>query len=197
MPMDPSMENSNALKAKELQAFPEQDHAAHIGTHRAFMSSTLVRTSVLAMASLQSHISQHISFLARQLVMEENKQTLEELAQQFGQQIPPEIMQQLQNKIEAEIADKQAELTENMVAEEQEYLEGQGQDPLVELKKQELLIKEQDNARKAAADQSDAQLNAAKLAQKTEIDQAKLEQNAKIAQARMNNQINLANIKKQ
>ena len=99
--------------------------------------------------------------------------------------------------MEAEIADKQAELTENMVAEEQEYLEGQGQDPLVELKKQELLIKEQDNARKAAADQSDAQLNAAKLAQKTEIDQAKLEQNAKIAQARMNNQINLANIKKQ
>ena len=197
MPMDPSMENSNALKAKELQAFPEQDHAAHIRTHRAFMSSTLVRTSVLAMASLQSHISQHISFLARQLVMEENKQTLEELAQQFGQQIPPEIMQQLQNKMEAEIADKQAELTENMVAEEQEYLEGQGQDPLVELKKQELLIKEQDNARKAAADQSDAQLNAAKLAQKTEIDQAKLEQNAKIAQARMNNQINLANIKKQ
>jgi len=84
-----------------------------------------------------------------------------------------------------------------MIQEEQEYLEGQGQDPLVELKKQELLIKEQDNARKAAADQSDAQLNAAKLAQKTEIDQAKLEQNAKIAQARMNNQINLANIKKQ
>ena len=195
-PIDPAMENSQALKAKELQAFPEQDHAAHIRTHRAFMSSSLVRQSVLALASLQSHISQHISFLARQLVMEENKQTLEELAKQFGDQVPPEIQQQLQLKLEAEIADKEAELTENMVAEEQEYLEGQGADPLVELKKQELFIKEQDNMRKAAYDQSRAEIDTAKLAQKSQIDNAKLDQNAKIAEARMENQRELAEMRK-
>ena len=31
-----------ALKAKELQAWPEQNHSAHIKAHRAFMSSSLV-----------------------------------------------------------------------------------------------------------------------------------------------------------
>ena len=46
------------------------------------MSSSLVRSSMLAMASLQAHISQHIGFLARQMVMEQNKEMLEKVAQQ-------------------------------------------------------------------------------------------------------------------
>ena len=67
-PMDPGMENSAVLLQRPLQAFQEQNHEAHIETHRAFMSSYLVKNTPNIMALLQSHISQHISFKARKIV---------------------------------------------------------------------------------------------------------------------------------
>ena len=76
------------------------------------------------MASLQAHISQHIGFLARQMVMEQNKEMLEKVAQQYGNQMPPEVQQQLTVMLESQIAEMEAQITEEIVAEEQEYLEG-------------------------------------------------------------------------
>ena len=195
-PKDPAIENSDALKAQELQAYPEQNHSAHIKAHRAFMSSSLVRSSMLAMASLQAHISQHIGFLARQMVMEQNKEMLEKVAQQYGDQMPPEVQKQLTVMLESQIAEMEAQITEEIVAEEQEYLEGSGQDPLVELKNRELDIKEQDAMRKAQYDEGRSVLDTAKLAQKAQIDQAKLDQNLGIAEMRIQNQQQLAKMRK-
>jgi len=195
-PKDPAIENSEALKAKELQAWPEQNHSAHIKAHRAFMSSSLVRSSVLAMASLQAHISQHIGFLARQMVMEQNKQMLEEVAQRYNGQIPPEVQEEIKKTLESQIAEMEAQITEEIVAEEQEYLEGAGEDPLVALKNRELDIKEQDAMRKAQYDEGRNILDTAKLAQKAQIDQAKLDQNLNIAEMRIENQQDLAKMRK-
>jgi len=195
-PKDPAIENSDALKAQELQAYPEQNHSAHIKAHRAFMSSSLVRSSMLAMASLQAHISQHIGFLARQMVMEQNKEMLEKVAQQYGNQMPPEVQQQLTVMLESQIAEMEAQITEEIVAEEQEYLEGAGEDPLVALKNRELDIKEQDAMRKAQYDEGRNVLDTAKLAQKAQIDQAKLDQNLGIAEMRIQNQQELAKMRK-
>ena len=195
-PKDPAIENSEALKGKELQAWPEQNHSAHIKAHRAFMSSSLVRSSVLAMASLQAHISQHIGFLARQMVMEQNKQMLEEIAQRYNGQIPPEVQEELKKALESQIAEMEAQITEEIVAEEQEYLEGAGEDPLVALKNRELDIKEQDAMRKAKYDEGRNILDTAKLAQKAQIDQAKLDQNLNIAEMRIENQQDIARMRK-
>jgi hypothetical protein len=45
MPMDPSLEHINALAGKPFQAFPGQDHRAHITAHLNFMSSNIVRNN--------------------------------------------------------------------------------------------------------------------------------------------------------
>ena len=190
------MENAEALKGKELQAWPEQNHSAHIKAHRAFMSSSLVRSSVLAMAALQAHISQHIGFLARQMVMEQNKAMLEQVAQRYNGQIPPEVQEELKKTLESQIAEMEAQITEEIVAEEQEYLEGAGEDPLVALKNRELDIKEQDAMRKAKYDEGRNVLDTAKLAQKAQIDEAKLNQNLNIAEMRIENQQDLAKMRK-
>ena len=195
-PVDPAMENAEALKGKELQAWPEQNHSAHIKAHRAFMSSSLVRSSVLAMAALQAHISQHIGFLARQMVMEQNKAMLEQVAQRYNGQIPPEVQEELKKTLESQIAEMEAQITEEIVAEEQEYLEGAGEDPLVALKNRELDIKEQDAMRKAKYDEGRNVLDTAKLAQKAQIDEAKLNQNLNIAEMRIENQQDLAKMRK-
>ena len=51
--------------------FPEQDHSAHIRAHRAFMSSAQLKLTPSLMQILQSHISEHVGFMARSIVQEE------------------------------------------------------------------------------------------------------------------------------
>ena len=183
-PVDPATENSLILKSKQVNAYPEQNHEAHIKTHRAFMSSALVRQSAIAMAALQSHISEHIALMSRQIVMEKNKEELQQLQAQTGGQVPPELQQELTARLESEIAETQSKITEEIVAEEQEYLEGSGKDPLVELKNRELDIKEADNQRKTLFDAAKLSLDKEKLDQKSKNDEEKLDQDAKIAAMR-------------
>ena len=38
--MDPSMEHIQAMAGKTFQAFPKQDHKAHIDAHLNFMGTT-------------------------------------------------------------------------------------------------------------------------------------------------------------
>ena len=49
-PMDPSLEHINALGGKPFQAFPGQDHRAHITAHLNFMSTNMVRNNPAIMA---------------------------------------------------------------------------------------------------------------------------------------------------
>jgi hypothetical protein len=56
-PMDPSMEHINALAGKPFQAFPGQDHRAHITAHLNFMSTNMVRNNPMVMASIQKKYS--------------------------------------------------------------------------------------------------------------------------------------------
>ena len=60
-PMDPSMEHINALRVKPFQAFPGQDHRAHITAHLNFMSTNMVRNNPAIMAAIQKNILEHIS----------------------------------------------------------------------------------------------------------------------------------------
>ena len=67
-PMDPSMEHINALSGKPFQAFPGQDHRAHITAHLSFMSTNMVRNNPAIMAAIQKNILEHISIMAQEQV---------------------------------------------------------------------------------------------------------------------------------
>ena len=143
-PEDPGMENSKSLQMMKLQAFQGQNHAAHINAHQAFMSSFLVANNPPTMGILQAHISEHIAMMAREEITAKNSQVMQEQAEQFGGQVPPELMQQFQMQNETEIAEKIVELTEALVAEEQEYLGQKESDPLIDLKQQEINLRAQE-----------------------------------------------------
>jgi hypothetical protein len=181
-PEDPGIENSKALQMMKLQAFQGQNHAAHINAHQAFMSSALVRNNPPTMGILQSHISEHLAMMAREEVMAKNQQAMQEQAMKFGGQVPPELMQQFQAQNEIEIAERIVQMTEELVAEEQQYLEGQGTDPLIDLKKQELMLRAQEiqqnkeNAdKKLELDAEKLNFEGQKLAQKDEMDKERLQ----------------------
>jgi hypothetical protein len=143
-PQDPAMESSVVLTGAKLLAFPQQNHELHIKAHRAFMSSALVKANPMAVMNLVSHIMQHTSLLATQVVDQAMVEEAEKLRQQFGEQIPPEAIQSLQTQRATAIDEEIVKITEQMVAEEAEAMQDQNMDPLVLLKQQELALKQAD-----------------------------------------------------
>ena len=143
-PQDPAMESSVVLTGAKLLAFPQQNHELHIRAHRAFMSSALVKANPMAVMNLVSHIMQHTSLLATQVVDQAMVEEAEKLRQEFGEQIPPEAIQSLQTQRATAIDEEIVKITEQMVAEEAEAMQDQNMDPLVLLKQQELALKQQD-----------------------------------------------------
>ena len=192
-PKDPITENAELLMKKTAQSFADQDHVAHINTHRAFISSVLVRTMPDVMVNITSHILQHTSMLATQNVLEKNKEKIDALTQQFNGQIPEQVQSAVNKLLNEQIAQVEMELMSQMIAEEQEYLEGGGEDPLVELKKEEIDIEKQRVQADNMAKMAKTELDIAKLQQKSEIDEAKLQQTAELAAKRNNIQMQKIN----
>ena len=106
------------------------------------MSSVLVKTNPMAVMNLTSHIMQHVSLLATQVVDQAMVEEAEKLRKEFGDQVPPEAIQALQMQRGIKIDEEIQKITEQMVAEEQEAMEGQNTDPLVLLKQQELALRQ-------------------------------------------------------
>ena len=76
-PMDPSMEHINAMGMKPFQAFPGQDHQAHITAHLNFMSTNMVRNNPSIMAAIQKNILEHISIMAQEQVQLEFREQMQ------------------------------------------------------------------------------------------------------------------------
>lgn len=186
-PQDPAMENSASLTGQQIQAFPGQNHEAHIAAHRAFMSSYLVKNNPPVLTALQAHVSQHMSLMAREQVEAKNSPIIEQQAQQFGGQIPPELLQQFQAQNEKEIAQLIAEMTNDAVAEEQEYLEKTGEsDPLIDLKQQDLLLKLNEQQTRAQEQQ-----------EKFDIERERIKSQEEQTEKRVQTQQDIANLRAQ
>ena len=185
-PIDPGMENSQAIIGQKLQAFRGQNHMAHIDAHQAMMTSALVKSNPQTLILLESHIMEHVSLQSREEVEEELREEIEQQTQQFGGQLPQEVQLQMQEVVEARTAEKIVEMTEKMIQEEQEYLDEQGSDPLIDLKQQEINIKAMDQERKSSVDSAKLELDAAKLQQTAQISRNKIDSQEDIAQLRAN-----------
>ena len=188
MPMDPSLEHINALAAKPFQAFPGQDHRAHITAHLNFMSTNMVRNNPMVMAAIQKNILEHISLMAQeqvQLEFREQMQQMMMLQQQAA--MNPQVQQQLQamtNQVEARKAILIAEMTEEFMKEEKKITSQFDSDPLLKLKAREVDLRAMENERKRMNDEANQDLNRAKLMQAREIAEDKMDQNEDLAKLR-------------
>ena len=138
------------------------------------------------MTILQAHISEHVGFMARMIVQEEMAPEMQQIMQETGGQLSPEQQQQLEQRTESGVAIKIAEITEQMVAEEQEMMDNIGNDPLVDLKQQEIDLKKDDLELKALAMGEKQALDEKKLMQTDKLTREKIESQEDIAQLRAN-----------
>jgi len=187
-PMDPSMEHINALAGKPFQAFPGQDHRAHITAHLNFMSTNMVRNNPMVMASIQKNILEHISIMAQEQVQLEFREQMQQMMQlQQLAATDPAAAQQLQqatNAIESRKAVLIAEMTEEFMNEEKKITSQFDSDPLLKLKSREVDLRAMENERKKEYDKAQIDIAKSRLMQQGDIAEDKLEQNEDLAKLR-------------
>ena len=187
-PMDPSMEHINALSGKPFQAFPGQDHRAHITAHLSFMSTNMVRNNPAIMAAIQKNILEHISIMAQEQVQLEFREQMmqTQVLQQQAATNPQaaQMLQQMVQEIEARKAVLVAEMTEDFMKEEKKITSQFDSDPLLKLKSREVDLRAMENERKKDNDEAQVELARARLMQAKDNFEDKLEQNDDLAKLR-------------
>ena len=194
-PMDPSAENAIILKNQPVQVFPEQDHDAHMIVHLALAKSMLVQTSPQALSIFYSHLLEHVSLKARniaQMEMQEMQMQAQQaqMLAQSGAMDPMMAQAQMQQaqmmspqQMEARVAQIEAQLVQELMA-NLAPPPGQQQDPLVEIRKQELQIKAAEAQRRAMNDQERLDLDRTRMQQQAMTDAARIELQEEIAEDR-------------
>ena len=192
-PLDPSLENIMAISGKNFQAFPGQDHRAHITSHLNFMATNIARNNPVVMAAMEKNIFEHISLMSQEQIELEFPQELQQLAQmnQMAQNNPQiaQAAQQISQKIEARKAVLIAEMMEEFLKEEREVTSGFGDDPIAKLRARELDLRAQDNERKKVEGQERINLDKMKAMMNQQNQEDKLEQNEDLANLRADTSI--------
>ena len=164
-PKDPALEHIDALAGRQFQAFPGQDHRAHITAHLNFMATNIARNNPMVMASLEKNIFEHISLMSQEQIELEFRDELVQLQQmQMMAQQNPQLQQQLmmlQQKIEARKAQLIAEMMEEFMQEEKKITSQFDNDPIAKLRSRELDLRAMENDRKAK--DADERLNLDKM----------------------------------
>ena len=200
-PMDPALENIMATSGKPFQAFPGQDHKAHIDAHLAFMSISMVQNNPAAMMSLQKNILEHISYMAQEQIQLEFVEEMQEL-QMIQQQLQPMMqnpqmqqqmmqnpqaiqMQQRIQQITSQIESRKAKLIAEMMvdyAKEEDKISSEvGGDPLLKLKARELDIKAKNDQEQAMNREARLDLDTMRAMMNDQQHDEKLEQNEELA----------------
>jgi len=211
-PQDPASENAAMIGGKTPQAFPQQDHDAHIQAHVSLLELNILQQTPPVLAALFSHVLQHVHLKARTMVQKEIEQMQMQQQQQMQQgmaqiqalaqtgAIRPEIaqqqMQQMQmqgqqqgqmppDQIEARVAQLETELLQQvMPLLTNKGAGGEEQDPLVTIRMQELAIKQMEAEQNSQMEQAKLQLDQMKLQQQATADSARLELQEQIADER-------------
>ena len=147
-PMQAGDENGGLLMGQPQQAFPQQDHRAHIETHRLLLVLDVVKENPPIQANIISHIMQHLQFMAQQMAEQQIPLEMQQQIQQIQTaegQIPPEEFQAAMMEIQAQkdniTAPILAELSQAFMA---SINTGEEPDPLVAIRQQELDLRQQE-----------------------------------------------------
>jgi len=178
MPKDPALENIDAIAQKPFQAYPGQDHRAHISAHLYFMSTNMVRNNPIIMGAMEKNILEHISIMAQEQIQVEFKQQMAMLPQLQQQ------LQQITQQLEARKAVLISEMMEEFMKEEKRITSQFDHDPLLKIKSREVDLKAVDTQRKDMEMKQRGEIDRAKLVQSRDIHEDKIEQNEDLSELR-------------
>jgi hypothetical protein len=194
-PKDPALEHIDALAGKPFQAFPGQDHRAHITAHLNFMATNMARNNPMIMASLEKNCFEHISLMAQEQVEIEFQNEMQQLGaiQQNPQAMQdPNIQMQvkmLTERIESRKAKLIAEMMEEFMNEEKQITSQFDNDPIAKLRARELDLQAQENERKRMEGEDRINLDKMRAIMNQRTQEDKLRQNEELAKLRADTSI--------
>ena len=177
MPTDPASENALLIKGQPCQAFPGQDHDAHINVHISLAQTSSVMIEPIIMTNIQAHVYQHVALRAAEIVDIQNMQDPEFIQmQQMLLQLPEETQAAQQEKISEAIAKDVAQIQAGLMSQINMAFvpPAPPADPLVALRDKELDIKAQDLDRKSQEFMARQQFDAMQAMQQLELARDKL-----------------------
>ena len=193
MPKDPALEHIDALAGKPFQAFPGQDHQAHITAHLNFMETNMVKNSPVVGAAIQKNILEHISLMAQEQIEIEFREELVQLAQmqQMAMQNPQAQQQtrMLTERIESRKAVLISEMMDDFAKEEKKITSQFDNDPIAALRAREIDLQAKENARKEKEGQERLNLDRMRAMMSDQNQDEKLKQNEELAKLRANTSI--------
>ncbi len=197
MPKDPALEHIDALGGAQFQAFPGQDHRAHITAHLNFMATNIARNNPMVMASLEKNIFEHISLMSQEQIELEFRDELIQIQQmQMAMQQNPQMAQQMQmqlqmmqQRVEARKAQLIAEMMEEFMNEEKKITSQFDNDPIAKLRARELDLRAMENQRRKEQDEQRMNLDKMKTMMNQSNQEDKLEQNEELANLRADTSI--------
>ena len=196
-PMDPASENILALNNKKFQAFPKQDHQAHMRAHLQFMGTTMARNNPKTLQKLQQNCMEHVNLMAAEQVevefveemqqMQQMSQMMQQMIQQQGPeaQKSPQFMQmqrqgeQMKVAIEARKSQLIADFMKDYADAEKEILNQVENDPVLKLKDREIDLKARDQQNQEEQAEDKLNLERAKMLQQRDLTEQKIEENDK------------------
>ena len=147
-PQDAGSENAGLLMGQPAQAFAEQNHQAHLDTHKSLFLTSIVKESPQVQALIISHCMQHLQFMAMQMAQEQMPPEMQQQIQQIQaqmQQVSPQEAQQIQQQIQMVTEQFSSQIMAQLA---NEFLQSigmsSGEDPLVDIRKRELDLKDKE-----------------------------------------------------
>ena len=179
-PVDPVTENMNVLSNKPVKAFMYQDHQAHIQIHMAAMNDPKIKQimgqnpqSPAMMAAMQAHITEHVG-------MEYKRQ----IEQRMGMDIPnfQDMSEGLSPEMEQQITRMAVPAAQQLLGQNQNAIAAQQaqqaqNDPVIQMQLKELQLKAQEIDIK----QKKMQTDAAAKADQMEIEKQRIAAQKEIA----------------
>jgi len=179
-PVDPVTENMNVLSNKPVKAFMYQDHQAHIQIHMAAMNDPKIKQIMgqnpqapAMMAAMQAHITEHVG-------MEYKRQ----IEQRMGMDIPnfQDMSEGLSPEMEQQITRMAVPAAQQLLGQNQNAIAAQQaqqaqNDPVIQMQLKELQLKAQEIDIK----QKKMQTDAAAKADQIEIEKQRIAAQKEIA----------------
>jgi len=183
-PVDAGIENSGLLQGIPQQAFPEQNHEAHVEAHKTLFLTQAVIMNPQLQSVIIAHVMQHLQFMANQMAEQqlppEVQQQIQQQMQQ-AQQLEPQAQADLQKQIQSIIESYSSPILAQLSAEFLQSVQPpQQDDPLVQIRQQELGLRDKEiemkNQQFMAKEEQDAMEKGAEL----QLQQQKADQQAMI-----------------
>jgi hypothetical protein len=184
-PMDPISENMSLLKSKPTKAFQYQDHEAHIKTHMNMAQDPKIREMVgqspnagAIQAAVQAHIAEHIAFQYRV-----------EIEKMMGVPLPP-VDEKLPEDVEVELSRVVAMASDKLLQKgqaeaQQQQAQQQAEDPVIQMQKAELELKQARFQHDKAMDEAELNLKSQEAVAKDERENKRIDTQAEIEGAKI------------